>query len=197
MRGQPVPPTFAGRKQLEVEAWKAVRKVFERHGWKIAPLGMNRSLILPEAEPLIMAAPNPPTVLMLVCVPDAIAVHEPTGQSLLVELKSTNRETFSLRARDFAALLMWQAMLTVVHLPSGVVYACPVEDLPPPKLVMLPQRDYPFSLWDEGGLTVLQHQFPEVKVLTGVTVVAGSKAPFAVWELESLERLETYLAESD
>jgi len=197
MSVQPVPNTFTGRKQLEMEAWKLVRKVFERHGWKIAPLGMNRSLILPEAEPLIMAAPNPPTVLMLVCVPDAIAVREPTNQSLLVELKSTSRETFSLRARDFAALLMWQAMLAVVHLPSGIVYACPVEDLPPPKLVMLPQRDYPFSLWDEGGLTVLQHQFPEVTVLTGVTVVAGSKAPFAVWELESLERLETYLAESD
>jgi len=197
MSGQPVPTTFAGRKQWEAEAWKLVRKVFKQHDWKIAPLGMNRSLILPEAEPLVMAAPNPPTVLMLVCVPDAIAVHEPTKQSLLVELKSTNRETFSLRARDFAALLMWQAMLTVVHLPSGVVYACPIEDLPPPKLVMLPQRDYLFSLWDEGGLAVLQHQFPEVTILTGVTVVAGSKAPFAVWELESLERLEAYLVASD
>ena len=193
MSNQPVPNTFVGRKQLEAEAWKLVRRVFQRHGWKIAPLGMNRSLILPEAEPLIMTAPNPPTVLMLVCVPDAIAVHEPTRQSWLVELKSTNRETFALRARDFAALLMWQALLAVVHLPSGIVYACPVEDLPPPKLVMLPQRDYPFSLWDEGGLTVLQHQFPEVTVLTGVTVVAGSKAPFAVWELESLQRLEDYL----
>jgi hypothetical protein len=194
---QPVPNSFVGRKQMESEAWKLVRKVFERYGWKIAPVGMNRSLILPEAEPLIMTAPNPPTVLMLVCVPDAIAVHEPTRQSLLVELKSTHRETFSLRARDFAALLMWQAMLAVAHLPTGVVYACPVENLPPPKLVMLPQRDYPLSLWDKGGLAVLQHQFPEVTVLTGVTVVAGSKAPFAVWELESLERLEAYLAESD
>jgi len=193
MSVQPVPTTFVGRKQLEAEAWKLVRKVFERHGWKIAPLGMNRSLILPEAEPLVMTAPNPPTVLMLVCVPDAIAVHEPTRRSWLVELKSTNRETFSLRVRDFAALLMWQALLAVVHLPSGIVYACPVEDLPPPKLVMLPQRDYPLSLWDEGGLVVLQHQFPEVTVLSGVTVVAGSKAPFALWELETLERLEAYL----
>ena len=86
---QPVPNSFVGRKQMESEAWKLVRKVFKQHDWKIAPLGMNRSLILPEAEPLVMAAPNPPTVLMLVCVPDAIAVHEPTKQSLLVELKST------------------------------------------------------------------------------------------------------------
>jgi len=193
---QSVPNSFEGRKQLEAEAWKLVRKVFEKHGWKIAPVGMNRSLILPEAEPLIMTAPNPPTVLMLVCVPDAIAVHEATKQSWLVELKSTTRETFALRARDFAALLMWDALLTVAHLPSGAVYACRVENLPPPKLVMLPQRDHPFSLWDEGGLAVLEHQFPEITVRTGVTVVAGSKAPFAVWELESLERLEAYLAAS-
>jgi len=193
MSGQPVPTTFIGRKQWEAEAWKAVRKVFERHGWKIAPLGMNRSLILPEAEELVMTAFNPPTVVMLVCVPDAIAVHEPTKQSWLVELKSTNRETFAIRARDFAALLMWDALLAVAHLPSAVVYACRVENLPPPKAVVLPQRDYPLTLWDEGGLAVLQHQFPEVTVLTGVTVVTGSKAPFAVWELESLERLEAFL----
>ena len=193
MSGQPVPTTFEGRKQLEAEAWKLVRKVFEKHGWKIAPVGMNRSLILPEAEPLIMTAPNPPTVLMLVCVPDAIAVHEATKQSWLVELKSTTRETFALRARDFAALLMWDALLTVAHLPSGIVYACRVENLPPPKAVMLPQREYPLTLWDEGGLAVLEHQFPEITVRTGVTVVAGSKAPFAVWDLESLERLEAFL----
>ena len=193
MSNQPVPTTFGGRKQWEAEAWKVVRKVFEKHGWKIAPLGMNRSLILPEAEPLIMTAADPPTVVMLICVPDAIAVHEPTNRSLLVELKSTSRETFSLRARDFAALLMWQAMLAVVHLPSGAVYACPVENLPPPKSVILPQRDYPLTLWDGGGLAVLEHQFPEVTVLTGITVVAGSKAPFAVWELATLERLEAYL----
>jgi len=193
MSVQSVPTTFIGRKQLEAEAWKLVRKVFERHGWKIAPLGLNRSLVLPQAEPLVAVAPNPPTVIMLVCVPDCIAVHEPTRRSWLVELKSTNRETFALRARDFAALLMWQALLTVAHLPSGTVYACLIDNLPPPKLVMLPQRDYPLSLWDEGGLTVLQHQFPEVEVVTGITVVAGSKAPFALWELEGLQRLEAYL----
>jgi len=193
MSVQSVPTTFLGRKQLEAEAWKLVRKVFEHHGWKIAPLGLNRSLILPEAEPLVAVAPNPPTVIMLVCVPDAIAVHEPTKRSWLVELKSTNRETFALRARDFAALLMWQALLVVAHLPSGTVYACPVDNLPPPKLVMLPQRDHELSLWDEGGLTVLQSQFPEVEVLTGVTVVAGSKAPFGLWEIAGLPRLEAFL----
>jgi len=188
-----VPTSFLGRKQLEAEAWKLVRKAFERHGWKIAPLGLNRALILPEAEPLVAVAPNPPTVIMLVCVPDCIAVHEPSKRSWLVELKSTNRETFALRARDFAALLMWQALLVVAHLPSGTVYACPVENLPPPKLVMLPQREGGLSLWDEGGLTVLQSQFPEVEVLTGVTVVAGSKAPFGVWEITGLQKLEAFL----
>jgi hypothetical protein len=130
---------------------------------------------------------------MLVCVPDCIAVHEPSKRSWLVELKSTNRETFALRARDFAALLMWQALLAVAHLPTGAVYACPVENLPPPKLVMLPQRDHELSLWDAGGLTVLQSQFPEVEVLTGVTVVAGSKAPFGLWEITGLPRLEAFL----
>ena len=193
MSVQSVPTTFLGRKQLETEAWRLVRKVFERYGWRIAPLGLNRSLILPEAEPLVTVAPNPPTVIMLVCVPDCIAVHEPSKRSWLVELKSTNRETFALRARDFAALLMWQALLAVAHLPTGAVYACPVENLPPPKLVMLPQRDHELSLWDAGGLTVLQSQFPEVEVLTGVTVVAGSKAPFGLWEIAGLPRLEAFL----
>jgi hypothetical protein len=56
-----VPATFEGRKQLETEAWRLVRKIFERHGWKIAPLGLNRALILPEAEPLVVSAPFPPT----------------------------------------------------------------------------------------------------------------------------------------
>jgi hypothetical protein len=27
-----VPATFEGRKQLETEAWRLVRKIFERHG---------------------------------------------------------------------------------------------------------------------------------------------------------------------
>jgi len=193
MNAQSVPTTFLGRKQLEAAAWRVAREIFERHGWKIAPLGLNRSLILPEAEPLVTVAPNPPTVIMLVCVPDCIAVHEPSKRSWLVELKSTNRETFALRARDFAALLMWQALLAVAHLPTGAVYACPVENLPPPKLVMLPQRDHELSLWDAGGLTVLQSQFPEVEVLTGVTVVAGSKAPFGLWEIAGLPRLEAFL----
>jgi hypothetical protein len=190
-----VPATFEGRKQLETEAWRLVRKIFERHGWKIAPLGLNRTLILPEAEPLVVSAPFPPTVVMLVCVPDAIAFHEPTQRSWLVELKSTNRDTFSLRCRDFAALLMWQALLVVVHLPTGRVHACLIDNLPAPQRVILPCRDYPLSRWDMGGLAVLQHQFPEVAVLTGVTVAAGSKAPFAVWELESLPSLEGFLVD--
>ena len=193
MNAQSVPTTFLGRKQLEAAAWRVAREIFERHGWKIAPLALNRFLIFPEAEPLVAVAPNPPTVIMLVCVPDCVAVHEPTKRSWLVELKSTTRETFALRARDFAALLMWQALLVVAHLPSGTVYACPVENLPPPKLVMLPQREGGLSLWDEGGLTVLQSQFPEVEVLTGVTVVAGSKAPFGVWEITGLQKLEAFL----
>ena len=192
MSVQSVPTTFLGRKQLETEAWRLVRKVFERYGWRIAPLGLNRSLILPKAEPLVTVAPNPPTVIMLVCVPDCIAVHEPSKRSWLMELKSTNRATFALRARDYAALLMWQALLAVAHLPSGTVYACPVENLPPPKLIMLPQRER-VTVWDEGGLVVLQSQFPEVEVLTGVTVVAGSKAPFGLWEIAGLPRLEAFL----
>jgi len=193
MSVQAVPTTFLGRKQLEAEAWKLVRKVFERHGWKIAPLGLNRSLILPEAEPLVAVAPNPPTVIMLVCVPDAVAVHEPTRRSWLVELKSTNRETFALRARDYAALLMWQALLTIAHLPTNTICACPIDNLPPPKSIIIPQSEHELSLWDSGGLAVLRSEFPEVEVITGVSVVAGSKAPFGVWEVASLPRLEAFL----
>jgi len=193
MSVQSVPTTFLGRKQLEAEAWKLVCKVFERHGWKIAPLGLNRSLVLPQAEPLVAVAPNPPTVIMLVCVPDCIAVHEPTRRSWLVELKSTNRETFALRARDFAALLMWQALLTVAHLPSGTIYACLIDNLPPPKSIIIPQCERELSLWDAGGLTVLQSEFPEVEVLANVPVSTGSRAPFGLWEIAGLPRLEAFL----
>jgi hypothetical protein len=86
-------------------------------------------------------------------------------------------------------------LLTVVHLPTGRVHAFLIDNLPAPQRVILPYRDHSLSHWDAGGLAVLQHQFPEVAVLTGVTVAAGSKAPFAVWELESLPLLEGFLGD--
>jgi hypothetical protein len=141
-----VPTTFTGRKRWEMEAWRLTRDAFERHGFQVAPLGLNRSLILPQAEPLILSAPSPPTALMLLCAPDAIAFHKPTQRAYLLELKATYRETFALRARDFTGLLMWQSLLCVVHLPSERVYVCPIDDLPPPNASSCPLPADPFPV---------------------------------------------------
>jgi hypothetical protein len=93
-----VPTTFIGRKRWEMEAWRLTRKAFQRHGFQVAPLGLNRSLLLPQAEPLILSAPSPPTVLMLLCAPDAIALHKSTQRAYLLELKATYRDTFTVRS---------------------------------------------------------------------------------------------------
>jgi hypothetical protein len=192
-----VPTTFAGRKRWEMEAWRLTRDAFQQHGFQIAPLGLNRSLILPQAEPLILSAPSPPTVLMLLCAPDAIAFHKPTQRSYLLELKATYRDTFALRARDFAALLMWQSLLCVVHLPSERVYVCPIDDLPAPERIIVPLTDRPLSRWDEGGFALLRRRFPEVPVMQGTIVFAGSQAPFGIWRLADLTPLERFLVGGD
>ncbi|MFZ8828926.1 MAG: hypothetical protein ACO2PK_11000 [Armatimonadota bacterium] len=187
-----VPTTFTGRKRWEMEAWRLTRDAFERHGFQVAPLGLNRSLILPQAEPLILSAPSPPTVLMLLCAPDAIAFHKPTQRSYLLELKATYRDTFALRARDFAALLMWQSLLCVVHLPSERVYVCPIDDLPAPERIIVPLTDRPLSRWDEGGFALLRRRFPEVPTMRGTIVSSGSQAPFGIWRLSSLTPFEHF-----
>jgi hypothetical protein len=109
-----VPTTFTGRKRWEAKAWRLTQKVFEQHGFQVTPLGLNRSLLLPQAEPLILSAPSPPMVLMLLCAPDAIAYHAPTQRSYL-----TYRSTFSVRACDFVGLLMRQAALMCRALAFG------------------------------------------------------------------------------
>jgi hypothetical protein len=187
-----VPTTFIGRKRWEARAWRLTQKVFEQHGFQVAPLGLNRSL-LPQAEPLILSAPSPPTVLMLLCVPDAIAFHKPTQRSYLLELKATQRDTFALRARDFTALLMWQALLCVVHLPSERVYVCPIDDLPAPERILVPLTDRPLSRWDEGGFAILRRRFPEAPIVQGTKVSAGSQAPFGIWRLSDLTPLARFL----
>ena len=192
-----VPTTFTGRKRWEMEAWRLTRKAFQRHGFQVAALGLNRSLILPQAEPLILSAPSPPTVLMLLCAPDAIAFHKPTQRSYLLELKATYRDTFALRARDFAALLMWQSLLCVVHLPSERVYVCPIDDLPAPERIIVPLTDRPLSRWDEGGFALLRRRFSEVPVMQGTIVSSGSQAPFGIWRLFSLTPLERFLVGGD
>jgi hypothetical protein len=188
-----VPTAFIGRKRWEAKAWRLTQKVFEQHGFQVAPLGLNRSLILPQAEPLILSAPSPPTVLMLLCAPDAIAYHAPTQRSYLLELKATYRDTFALRARDFAALLMWQSLLCVVHLPSERVYVCPIDDLPAPERIIVPLTDRPLSRWDEGGFALLRRRFPEVPLMQGTIVFAGSQAPFGIWRLSDLTPVERFL----
>jgi hypothetical protein len=188
-----VPTTFTGRKRWEAKAWRLTRDAFEQHSFQVAPLGLNRSLLLPQAEPLILSAPSPPTVLMLLCAPDAIAFHKPTQHSYLLELKATQRDTFALRARDFAALLMWQSLLCVVHLPSERVYVCPIDDLPAPERILVPLTDRPLSRWDEGGSALLRRRFPEVPIVKGAKVSAGSQAPFGIWRLSDLTPLERFL----
>jgi hypothetical protein len=130
---------------------------------------------------------------MLLCAPDAIAFHKPTQRSYLLELKATQRDTFALRARDFAALLMWQALLCVVHLPSERVYVCPVDNLPPPECILVPVTDRPISRWDEGGFAILRRRFPEASIVQGAKVSAGSQAPFGIWRLSDLTPLERFL----
>jgi hypothetical protein len=194
-----VPTTFTGRKRWEAQAWRLTQKAFQQHSFQIAPLGLNRSLLLPQAEPLILSAPSPPTVLMLLCAPDAIALHKPTQRSYLLELKATYRDTFALRARDFAALLMWQSLLCVVHLPSEreQVYVCPVDSLPAPERIIVPVTDRPLSRWDEGGFAVLRRRFPEAPIVQGAKVSAGSQAPFGIWRLADLTPLERFLVGGD
>jgi hypothetical protein len=192
-----VPTTFIGRKRWEIEAWRLTRKAFQRHGFQVAALGLNRSLILSQAEPLILSAPSPPTVLMLLCAPDAIALHKSTRRAYLVELKATYRDTFALRARDFAALLMWQSLLCVVHLPSERVYVCPIDDLPAPKRILVPLTDRPISRWDVSGFVILRRRFPEAPIVQGAKVSAGSQAPFGIWRLADLTPLERFLRGDD
>jgi hypothetical protein len=134
---------------------------------------------------------------MLLCAPDAIAFHKPTQRSYLLELKATYRDTFALRARDFAALLMWQSLLCVVHLPSERVYVCPIDDLPAPKRIIVPLTDRPLSRWDEGGFALLRRRFPEVPTMQGTLVSTGSQAPFGIWRLADLTPLERFLVGGD
>ena len=188
-----VPTTFIGRKRWEARAWRLTRDAFERHGFQVAPLGLNRSLLLPQAEPLILSAPSPPTVLMLLCAPDIIAYHALTQRSYLLELKATYRATFALRCRDFAALLMWQSLLCVVHLPSQRIYVCPIDNLPAPERILVPLTDRPLSHWDEGGFAILRRRFPEAPIVQGAKVSAGSQAPFGIWRLSALTPLERFL----
>jgi hypothetical protein len=192
-----VPTTFAGRKRWEMEAWRLTRDAFQQHGFQVAPLGLNRSLLLPQAEPLILSAPSPPTVLMLLCAPDAIALHKSTRRAYLVELKATYRETFALRCRDFAAFLMWQSLLCVVHLPSERVYVCPIDDLPAPERILVPVSDRLRSRWDESGFAILRRRFPEAPIVQGAKVSAGSQAPFGIWRLADLTPLERFLVGGD
>jgi hypothetical protein len=134
---------------------------------------------------------------MLLCAPDAIAFHKPTQRSYLLELKATYRDTFALRARDFAALLMWQALLCVVHLPSERVYVCPIDDLPAPERILVPVTSRTLCHWDQGGFFILQRRFPEAPIVQGAKVSAGSRAPFGIWRLADLTPLERFLVGGD
>jgi hypothetical protein len=114
-----------------------------------------------------------------------------------LELKATYRDTFTVRSRDFAALLMWQSLLCVVHLPSERVYVCPIDDLPAPERIIVPVTDRPLSRWDEGGFAILRRRFPKAPIVQGAKVSAGSRAPFGIWRLSDLTPLERFLVGGD
>jgi hypothetical protein len=114
-----------------------------------------------------------------------------------LELKATYRDTFTVRSRDFAALLMWQSLLCVVHLPSERVYVCPIDDLPNPERILVPVTSRPLCHWDKGGFSILQRRFPEAPIVQGAKVSAGSQAPFGIWRLSALTPLERFLRGDD
>ncbi len=190
-----VPATFAGRKAWEHQAWHTVQRTFSKHGIAFVPLCLSRSQTFSAAEPFLSHLSSPPTALLLTCLPDALAVApkpaSPYTRAWLIELKSTVRDTFALRARDFAAMWLWQAVLVVVHLPTQQAFASPIEDLPAPLRLFIPSPQ--ISPFDAAGLKLLRQRFPDVQVIEGIRVAAGSKAPFALWRLCDLQPLETLI----
>jgi hypothetical protein len=188
--------TFAERKDLEHQAWQLAKSRFHQLGFHLVPLCLNRPKTFPHAEPFFAQLKSPPEAVLLTCLPDALAFYQPADNlSWLVELKTTLRETFAIRSRDYAAMAMWQrllpVLLVVVYLPTAKVFACPIDNLPTPKVILIPSTQ--ISLFDDNGLRLLHQRFPDVQVIEGVKVHAGSKAPFALWRLCDLQPLETLI----
>jgi len=185
-----IPTTFAGRKAMEKEAFKVAQREFAQLGWTLVPLALDRETILP-LNSLLSLPLLPPQTFLLICLPDAIGYCEATEDAHLIELKSTHRETFSVRLRDFIALLGWEALLVVVNLTTGEVRAELAARLPAPAKILVPQK--PSNGFDAVALEVVMDRFPDVPVLVDVPVAAGSAAPFGVWSLSDLQPLSECL----
>ncbi len=183
--------TFQGRKAREQVAFAKVKREFERHGYLVAPLALNRSETFAEAERLLCIANDPPLLFMVMCLPDGVAFHPEKQIGYLFEVKAPkpNRSTVSIRLRDLMALTLWQALIVVVT--DSEIKAAFAKDLPTPECIIVP--DEPPTAWDYGALEWTKQVYPDAKVLEDIAVEFGSRAPYAVWSLEAFASLDFYL----
>ena len=65
--------SYEARKAREKVAWSKVKREFERHGYQVAALALERSSAFPEVEPLLLQANDPPLLLMIISMPDGFA----------------------------------------------------------------------------------------------------------------------------
>ena len=183
--------TFEERKAREKVAWSKVKREFERYGYQVAALALERSSAFPEVEPLLLQANDPPLLLMIISMPDGIAYNPEKRVGYLFEVKSPTqgRSTVAIRLRDLLALHLWQALIVIVG--EHEIRATLAKEMPPPKRIIVPRK--PQIPWDAGALQWALEQFPDIEPIEGVVVAFGSKAPFGRWELSAFAPLEFYL----
>lgn len=183
--------SYEARKAREKVAWSKVKREFERHGYQVAALALERSSAFPEVEPLLLQANDPPLLLMIISMPDGFAFNPEKGIGYLFEVKSPTqgRATVAIRLRDLLALHLWQALIVVVG--EHEIRATLAKEMPPPKRIIVPRE--PSTPWDAGALQWALEQFPDIEPIGGVEVAFGSKAPFGLWELGAFASLEHFL----
>ncbi|MFA0751171.1 MAG: hypothetical protein SLRJCFUN_001574 [Candidatus Fervidibacter sp.] len=183
--------TFEGRKIREALAFAKVKRAFEQAGYLVAPLALNRSETFAEAERLFCIANDPPLLFMVLCLPDAFAFHPEKEVGYLLEVKApkSGRQTVSIRLRDLWALRLWQALIVVVA--DEQIKAALAQELSSPECIIVP--DEPPTAWDYGALEWARQVYPDARVLEGVAVEFGSKAPYGIWSLDAFASLDFYL----
>jgi hypothetical protein len=183
--------SYEARKAREKVAWSKVKREFERHGYQVAALALERSSAFPEVEPLLLQANAPPLLLMVICMPDGFAFNPEKRIGYLFEVKSPTqgRQTVAIRLRDLLGLHLWEALIVIVA--EHEIRAALAKEMPPPKHIIVPRE--PQNPWDGGALEWALEQFPNVEPLVGVEVAFGSKAPFGLWELKAFASLEHFL----
>ncbi len=183
--------TYEGRKSLEKIAWSKVKREFERYGYQVAALALERSSAFPEVEPMLLRANDPPLLLMIISMPDGFAYNPQKDIGYLFEVKAPTqgRSTVAIRLRDLLALYLWEALIIAVA--ENEIRAALAKEMPAPKCIIVPCE--PRTPWDAGALKWALEQFPDIEPVEGVDVTFGSKAPFGVWELSAFAPIEFYL----